>query len=254
MQILAPTLRAPIFSLFSPLPNPSGSHFGHPAPRPQVCFSPSSTDTMQLITRSLAQSLQHSPDTRLWRSLHRTQLFKRTGVQSSGCPHAPWMGVMVSKIMHRFSAGPASLRDVRHQSHCSPNGLLSFRYTGIGIILPLCQLHPCRVRKQVSVHTFPRVKFGAGGKKGEFLAPTLRAPIFSLFGPLPKPSGSPLQYPTPRPHAFQRRGFSKEKVLPFCNPADHFLVGLSPPSLPPSSPLLPTHTHPPSKGSDRTCV
>ena len=28
---------------------------------------------------------------------------------------------MVSKIMRRFSAGPASLRDVRHHSHCSPN-------------------------------------------------------------------------------------------------------------------------------------
>ena len=37
--------------------------------------------------------------------------------QSSGCPHAPCMEIRVSKIMHDFSAGPASQRNVRHQTH-----------------------------------------------------------------------------------------------------------------------------------------
>ena len=38
----------------------------------------------------------------LCRFLFRTQLGKRNKGQSSGCPHAPWIEVMVSKMMHRF--------------------------------------------------------------------------------------------------------------------------------------------------------
>ena len=44
-----------------------------------------------------------------------------------------------SKIMHRFSAGPASKRDVWHQSHSSFYTLLYFLHIGIGFFLSLCQ-------------------------------------------------------------------------------------------------------------------
>ena len=50
-------------------------------------FQPSLTDSMQIMF-SLAQSLQHSPKTKLW--VLCTQLGKRDRGQSSGCPHAPW--------------------------------------------------------------------------------------------------------------------------------------------------------------------
>ena len=113
-----PCLRGSVITANNARIEIDSQHFGSAPPGPST----------PLPKRATSQT------SRLWRSMHRTQLCKREKGQSSGFPQVPWMIVMVSKIMHRFSASPASQRDVWHQSHNSFYTLLFFLYIGIGII------------------------------------------------------------------------------------------------------------------------
>ena len=123
----------------------------------QACFSSGSTDTMHLITIP--------PEARLWRSLHRTQLCKRTINPADALTSPEW---------ESWSARSCIVFPLV-QHHCMMLGVnptvLPTDYSLSSLhwhwnYLTTLPMHPCRVRKQVNVHTFPRGLTGVPPETG----------------------------------------------------------------------------------------